>query len=89
MPHTSSEEVVDQEALAARRRELGNYLAKMRADPNRLPKRRVKKVPDNLAIFDLVDRAASKLTSEELDQVPHDGSINYKHYLYGHPKISE
>ena len=23
------------------------------------------------------------------DNVPTDGSINYKHYLYGHPKVDD
>ena len=28
----------------------------------------------------------SNIPKEEIDAMPHDGSLNYKHYLYGFPK---
>ena len=28
----------------------------------------------------------SNIPQEEIDATPHDGSLNYKHYLYGFPK---
>ena len=28
----------------------------------------------------------SNVPQEEIDAMPHDGSLNYKHYLYGFPK---
>ena len=37
-----------------------------------------------LAMF---DRLRKSVPPEAWDDVPSDGSINYKHYLYAHPKV--
>ncbi|MBV6492370.1 MAG: hypothetical protein LDLANPLL_00363 [Turneriella sp.] len=31
-------------------------------------------------------KLAEKVPASELAKLPVDGSVNYKHYLYGHPK---
>jgi hypothetical protein len=37
-------------------------------------------------IWQIAAEIAAEIPDEECDKVPHDGSINYKHYLYGNPK---
>ncbi|MCA6584069.1 MAG: hypothetical protein IM537_12420 [Pseudanabaena sp. M57BS1SP1A06MG] len=41
-------------------------------------------------ILDLLNRVKeiqAQVLSEEWNKLPHDGSINHDHYLYGSPKI--
>jgi hypothetical protein len=41
------------------------------------------------SILDLLERVKeiqSQVPQEEWDKLPHDGSINHDHYLYGAPK---
>jgi hypothetical protein len=37
-------------------------------------------------IWELILDRAHKIPEEEMDRVPHDGSVNHDHYLYGAPK---
>lgn len=39
-----------------------------------------------LALLDRVREIQAQVPSEEWDKLPHDGSINHDHYLYGAPK---
>ena len=41
-------------------------------------------------ILDLLERIKeiqAQVPAEEWDKLPHDGSINHDHYLYGSPKV--
>jgi len=40
-------------------------------------------------IWEIAAELGAQIPDEEWAKVPHDGSINYKHYLYGHPKVDE
>jgi hypothetical protein len=43
-------------------------------------------------ILDLLERIKeiqSEVPTAEWDKLPHDGSINHDHYLYGAPKVGE
>jgi hypothetical protein len=37
-------------------------------------------------IWEIVAEIGAQISDEEWEKVPSDGSINYKHYLYGSPK---
>jgi len=37
-------------------------------------------------VFDKIFERAAQTPEKELNKLPRDGSINYKHYLYGNPK---
>ena len=37
-------------------------------------------------LLDLVDELHRRYPPETLEPMPTDGAMNYKHYLYGHPK---
>src|SRR5438045_7195332 len=37
-------------------------------------------------IWEVLIERAQQVPEEELDKIPHDGSINHDHYLYGAPK---
>jgi len=39
-------------------------------------------------IWNEIANISDMITEEDAARLPHDGSINYKHYLYGHPKES-
>lgn len=39
--------------------------------------------------FAFMDELAAGIPETELDRLPHDGSINLDHYLYGHAKKPE
>lgn len=46
--------------------------------------------PKTNGILDLLERVKeiqAQVPAEEWDKLPHDGSINHDHYLYGAPKI--
>jgi hypothetical protein len=46
--------------------------------------------PKTNGILDLLERVKeiqAQVPTEEWDKLPHDGSINHDHYLYGAPKI--
>jgi len=48
--------------------------------------------PKTNGILDLLERVKviqSQVPNEEWDKLPHDGSINHDHYLYGSPKVEE
>jgi hypothetical protein len=40
----------------------------------------------NRPIWELLEEQAQLIPAEELDRIPHDGSVNHDHYLYGAPK---
>jgi len=43
-------------------------------------------------ILDLLERVKeiqAQVPTEEWEKLPHDGSINHDHYLYGSPKVEE
>ena len=40
-------------------------------------------------LLELVDELHRKYPPETLEPMPTDGAMNYKHYLYGHPKVEE
>ena len=44
---------------------------------------REKRVPSELA---LIQRLQESVPEEAFDNMPADGSLNYRHYLYGGPK---
>ena len=37
-------------------------------------------------IWEIAEEIAAEIPDEMWAELPRDGSINYKHYLYGHPK---
>lgn len=37
-------------------------------------------------ILDVLEELLGPVPSDEADKVPHDGSLNHDHYLYGAPK---
>ena len=37
-------------------------------------------------IWEVFEELAQATPDEELDKIPHDGSVNHDHYLYGTPK---
>jgi len=37
-------------------------------------------------IWEQIEELVRDIPDEELDRIPHDGSINHDHYLYGAPK---
>ena len=44
--------------------------------------------PTAKPIWEIIDELdAVEVPDEDRARVPHDGSINYKHYLYGAPKV--
>ncbi|NJO43024.1 MAG: hypothetical protein HC769_16940 [Cyanobacteria bacterium CRU_2_1] len=48
--------------------------------------------PQTSGILDLLERVKeiqAQVPAEEWDKLPHDGSINHDHYLYGASKIEE
>ena len=40
-----------------------------------------------LNLLNRVKEIQAQVPTEEWDKLPHDGSINHDHYLYGSPKI--
>jgi hypothetical protein len=40
-------------------------------------------------IWEIIKDIANEIPDEAWDELPTDGSINYKHYLYGHKKKSK
>jgi hypothetical protein len=49
-------------------------------------------VPHTNGILDLLKRVEeiqAQVPPEEWEKLPHDGSINHDHYLYGAPKVEE
>ena len=47
---------------------------------------RQKGLPSDLA---LIQRLQESIPDEAYDNLPADGSINYRHYLYGGPKVED
>ncbi len=43
--------------------------------------------PTAKPIWETAAEIGAEIPAEEKARVPHDGSINYKHYLYGAPKV--
>ncbi len=43
--------------------------------------------PDEHSVIELVRRIHATMPEGALDALPHDGAMNYRHYLYGHPKV--
>lgn len=41
------------------------------------------------SLLDLVAQIHAQVPPEEWDKLPHDGSINHDHDLYGSPKVEE
>jgi len=49
----------------------------------------IQKTPNTGGILDLLERVKeiqAQVPAEEWDKLPHDGSIDHYHYLYGSPK---
>jgi hypothetical protein len=42
-----------------------------------------------LELLEQVKAIQAQVPPEEWDKLPHDGSINHDHYLYGAPKLEE
>lgn len=40
-----------------------------------------------LNLLERVKEIQAQVPTEEWDKLPHDGSINHDHYLYGSPKV--
>ncbi len=43
--------------------------------------------PNAHPIWEIAAEISARIPPEEKARMPHDGSINYKHYLYGSPKV--
>ncbi len=41
------------------------------------------------SILEMFERLRNSVPSDTWDNMPADGAKNYKHYLYGHPKVEE
>ncbi len=41
------------------------------------------------SILEMFERLRSSVPPDTWDNLPTDGAKNYKHYLYGHPKVEE
>jgi len=41
------------------------------------------------SVIAMVERLRESMGEDEWDGVPTDGSLNYRHYLYGHPKANQ
>ncbi len=46
----------------------------------------IEESPKHQTIWEMVKDIIEEVPKEEWDKLPTDGSINYKHYLYGHKK---
>lgn len=42
-----------------------------------------------LNFLEAIKKIQAEVPPEEWEKLPHDGSINHDHYLYGSPKIEE
>jgi hypothetical protein len=42
--------------------------------------------PNARPIWEVIEQISSQVPAEEWAKVPTDGSINFRHCLYGHPK---
>ena len=40
-------------------------------------------------VLEMFDRVRDSIPPDAWDNMPTDGSKNYKHYLYGHPKVED
>ena len=40
-------------------------------------------------VLEMFDRIRDSIPPDAWDNMPTDGSKNYKHYLYGHPKVED
>lgn len=40
----------------------------------------------SLTLLEIAEKFRRSIPPEEWHRLPSDGSINYRHYLYGHPK---
>ena len=60
------------------------------APKRKMAKRRLRPSPKAkrpaLTLLEIAEKFWRAIPESERDNIPHDGSINYKHYLYGHPK---
>jgi hypothetical protein len=45
--------------------------------------------PKGKSILEIIDEITAKVPTEEWSKAPTDGSINFRHYLYGHAKKGE
>ena len=41
------------------------------------------------SLVEMFDRLRNSVPPEAWDEMPTDGARNYKHYLYGHPKVED
>ena len=41
------------------------------------------------SVVTMVERLRESMGEDEWDGVPTDGSLNYRHYLYGHPRENQ
>ena len=40
------------------------------------------------SVVELVEELRESIGEDDWDGIPTDGAMNYRHYLYGHPKVS-
>jgi hypothetical protein len=48
--------------------------------------------PGNSGVLDILERVKeiqAQVPTAEWNKLPHDGSINHNHYLYGAPKVED
>ena len=45
--------------------------------------------PTGESILEMFERLRKSVPPEAWDNLPTDGAKNYKHYLYGHPKVED
>ncbi|MCY4618588.1 MAG: DUF104 domain-containing protein [Chloroflexi bacterium] len=45
--------------------------------------------PESESLLEMFDRLHRKYPPETRGDAPTDGAKNYKHYLYGHPKVED
>ena len=41
------------------------------------------------SLVEMFDRLRNSVPREAWDEMPADGARNYRHYLYGHPKVED
>jgi hypothetical protein len=56
------------------------------ADSLNVPKSQRKMVKRRY--WEALEELSQSIPEEELDKMPLDSSINYRHYMYGHPKVA-
>lgn len=50
------------------------------------PEREVAEAAAERPIWEVIAEYVREIPEDELDRIPHDGSVNHDHYLYGAPR---